>query len=216
MAEVLKGNDTNAGGHPASAALYRRALEVMAGGVNSPVRAFRAVGGTPYFVRSGAGAQIEDEDSNRYLDFVCSWGPLILGHAHPAVTDAIAQAAAAGATFGAPCRAEVELAEAVIDCYPGLEQLRFVSSGTEATMSAIRLARGATGRDLIVKFSGCYHGHADHLLVAAGSGLATFGTPSSAGVPEAFAGLTRVLPLDDEEAVEKLFAAEGDRISTLR
>ncbi len=198
-----------------SAALYERAVQVLTGGVNSPVRAFHAVGGRPFFVRSGGGATVVDEDGNRYLDFVMSWGPLILGHAHEEVTEAIDEAVSLGTTFGAPCRAEVELAEAVVERYPGLEQVRFVSSGTEATMSAIRLARGATGRDLIVKFSGCYHGHADHLLVAAGSGLATFGKPSSAGVPEAFASLTRVLPLDDEQALSELFAAEGDRIAAV-
>ena len=200
---------------PVSEELFARAVRVLAGGVNSPVRAFRAVGGSPFFVRSGQGSSIEDEDGRRYLDFVSSWGPLILGHAHCEVIEAVQRAAAAGTTFGAPCRAEVELAEAVVDCYPGLEQLRFVSSGTEATMSAVRLARGATGRDLIVKFSGCYHGHADHLLVAAGSGLATFGHPSSAGVPEAFASLTRVLPLDDEDRVNALFAEEGEHIAAV-
>ena len=195
--------------------LFDRAKRVMASGVNSPVRAFHAVGGTPPFLRRGCGSRVIDEDGRELLDFVCSWGPLILGHAHPEVVAAVTDAAARGMTFGAPCRAEVELAEAVVDCYPGLEQVRFVSSGTEATMSAIRLARGVTGRDLIVKFSGCYHGHADHLLVAAGSGLVTFGQPSSAGVPEAFAGLTRVLPLDDEQKLRDLFAAEGDRIAAI-
>ena len=200
---------------PVSEELFGRAVRVLAGGVNSPVRAFRAVGGSPFFVRSGQGSSIEDEDGRRYIDFVSSWGPLILGHAHSEVIETVQRAAAEGTTFGAPCRAEVELAEAVVDCYPGLEQLRFVSSGTEATMSAVRLARGATGRDLILKFSGCYHGHADHLLVAAGSGLATFGQPSSAGVPEAFASLTRVLPLDDEDRLEALFAEEGEHIAAV-
>ncbi|MEE8367831.1 MAG: glutamate-1-semialdehyde 2,1-aminomutase [Thermoanaerobaculia bacterium] len=200
---------------PVSRDLFKRAVRVLAGGVNSPVRAFGAVGGTPLFVRCGEGAFIEDEDHRRYLDFVSSWGPLILGHAHREVVDAVQHAAAEGMTFGAPCRAEVDLAEAVVDCYPGLEQLRFVSSGTEATMSAVRLARGATGRDVIVKFSGCYHGHADHLLVAAGSGLATFGKPSSAGVPEEFARLTRVLPLDDETRLQALFDDEGQSIAAV-
>ena len=152
---------------------------------------------------------------NRYLDFVGSWGPLILGHAHPQVIEAISQACRNGTTFGAPCPGEVELAERVVAAYPGLEQVRFVSSGTEATMSAIRLARAVTGRDLIVKFSGCYHGHADHLLVAAGSGLATFGTASSAGVPAGFVASTRVLPLDDEQAVRDLFAKEGAAIAAV-
>ncbi len=195
--------------------LYQRASRVIPGGVNSPVRAFRAVGGTPLFFASGAGAYLTDVDGRRYLDLVCSWGPLILGHAHPAVVEAVARACRQGTTFGAPCPAEVELAERVVASYPGIEQVRLVSSGTEAVMSAIRLARAFTGRDLIVKFSGCYHGHADHLLVAAGSGLATFGRPSSAGVPEAFTACTRVLPLDDEAAVEALFAREGERIAAV-
>jgi len=198
-----------------SVELYRRARERIPGGVNSPVRAFRAVGGTPLFVRRAEGVEIEDEDGRRYLDFVASWGPLILGHAHPEVVEAVGRALADGMTYGAPCRAEVEIAETIASWYPGLDQVRCVSSGTEATMSAIRLARGATGRDLIVKFSGCYHGHADHLLVAAGSGLATFGQPSSAGVPEAFASLTRVLPLDDEQRLAYLFREEGDRIAAV-
>ncbi len=198
-----------------NADLYERARRSIPGGVNSPVRAFRAVGGTPRFFAKGEGAYVVDEEGKRYLDFMNSWGPLILGHAHPEVIGAIQEKAALGTTFGAPCRAEIELAEAVIAAYPGLEQVRFVSSGTEATMSAIRLARGATGRDLIVKFSGCYHGHADHLLVAAGSGLVTAGQPSSAGVPKAFAALTRVLPLDDEAKLQALFAAEGSRIAAV-
>jgi len=188
---------------------------VIPGGVDSPVRAFRAVGGTPYVVARAAGCEVETVEGRRLLDFVGSWGPLILGHAHPAIVEAVSAAAARGTTFGAPCPGELELAERVVSMYPGLEQVRFVSSGTEATMSAIRLARGATGRELFVKFAGCYHGHADHLLVAAGSGLVTFGTPSSAGVPTAFAERTRVLPLDDEQALETLFAEEGDRIAAV-
>ena len=198
-----------------NAELYERARRSIPGGVNSPVRAFGAVGGAPRFVSRGEGAFIVDEEGKRYLDFMQSWGPLILGHCHPEVIEVIQNKAALGTTFGASCRVEVELAEAVIACYPGLEQVRFVSSGTEAVMSAIRLARGATGRDLIVKFSGCYHGHADHLLVAAGSGLATAGQPSSAGVPKAFAALTRVIPLNDEEKLKALFAAEGDQIAAV-
>ena len=198
-----------------NAELYDRARRVTPGGVNSPVRAFRAVEGAPRFISRGEGAYIIDEEGTRYLDFVGSWGPLILGHSHPEVIETIQNKAALGTTFGAPCRAEIELAEAVTAAYPGLEQVRFVSSGTEATMSAIRLARGATGRDLIVKFSGCYHGHADHLLVAAGSGLVTAGQPSSAGVPKDFAALTLVLPLDDEEKLSALFAAEGERIAAV-
>ena len=195
--------------------IFARALKVLPGGVNSPVRAFRAVGGTPPVMVRGEGAELEDVDGRRYVDFIASWGPLILGHAHPEVVSAVTEAAALGSSFGAPCPSEVELAELVVSLYPGIEQVRFVSSGTEATMSAIRLARGATGRDLIVKFSGCYHGHADHLLVAAGSGLATFGRPSSAGVPAAFAGLTRVVELDDEGALASLFEAEGSKIAAV-
>src|SRR3989440_9493606 len=200
---------------PRSSELYERACRVIPGGVNSPVRAFRAVGGTPLFITRGSGQHLTDVDGHSYLDFVGSWGALILGHAHPAVLAAIEEASRNGTTFGAPCAAEVELAERIVGSYSALEQVRFVSSGTEAVMSAIRLARAFTGRDLIVKFSGCYHGHADHLLVAAGSGLATFGRPSSAGVPEAFTACTRVLPLDDEAALEELFRREGTRIAAL-
>jgi glutamate-1-semialdehyde 2,1-aminomutase len=173
------------------------------------------VGGTPLFIQRGSGQHLIDADGRTYLDLVGSWGALILGHAHPAVVAAIAEASCNGTTFGAPCAAEVGLAERVVDAYPGLGQVRFVSSGTEAVMSAIRLARAFTGRDLIVKFSGCYHGHADHLLVAAGSGLATFGRPSSAGVPASFTECTRVLPLDDEPAVGQLFDREGGRIAAV-
>jgi glutamate-1-semialdehyde 2,1-aminomutase len=198
-----------------SSELYERACRVIPGGVSSPVRAFRAVGGTPLFIERGAGQYLFDVDGRRYLDFVNSWGALILGHAHPAVVAAMTQACLHGTTFGAPCPAEVGLAERITASYPGLQQLRFVSSGTEAVMSALRVARAATHRDIIVKFSGCYHGHADHLLVAAGSGLATFGRPSSAGVPAAFVAATRVLPLDDEEALTALFDAEGERIAAV-
>ena len=192
-----------------------RATRVIPGGVSSPVRAFRAVGGTPLVIRSGRGAEIEDVDGQRYVDFVGSWGPLILGHAHPEVQEAIREAATRGTSFGAPCEPEIELAEWLVAAYPGLEQVRFVSSGPEAVMSAIRLARGATGRDLIVKFSGCYHGHVDHLLVSAGSGLVTFGRASSAGVPEAFTRETVVLPLDDEQRLTELLRREGDRIAAV-
>jgi glutamate-1-semialdehyde 2,1-aminomutase len=198
-----------------SAGLYERARRVIPGGVSSPVRAFRAVGGTPLFIHRGAGAEVTDADGNTYLDFVGSWGPLILGHAHPQVVAAVTEAARNGMTFGAPCAGEVELAERITRAYSGLEQVRFVSSGTEAVMSAIRVARAATGRDLIVKFSGCYHGHADHLLVAAGSGLATFGRASSSGVPGAFVEATRVLPLDDEPAMRELLAREGQRVAAV-
>ena len=213
MSHSAEGSPTRS--HPRSAQLYERASRVIPGGVNSPVRAFRAVGGTPLFFVNGRGAYLTDADGRSYLDLVCSWGPLILGHAHQTVVEAVAQACRQGTTFGAPCPAEVELAERVVASYPGIEQVRLVSSGTEAVMSAIRLARAFTGRDLIVKFSGCYHGHADHLLVAAGSGLATFGRPSSAGVPEAFTACTRVLPLDDEAALDALFARDGERIAAV-
>ncbi|HLJ39197.1 MAG TPA: glutamate-1-semialdehyde 2,1-aminomutase [Steroidobacteraceae bacterium] len=198
-----------------SARLFERACRAIPGGVSSPVRAFRAVGGTPLFITRGAGARVTDADGRTYLDLVCSWGPLIAGHAHPQVLAAIGAALARGTTFGAPCEAEVELAERIIAAYPAAERVRFVSSGTEAVMSAIRVARAFTGRDLIVKFAGCYHGHADHLLVAAGSGLATLGKPSSAGVPQAFTACTRVLPLDEEAAAEALFEREGARIAAL-
>jgi len=187
----------------------------MPAGVSSPVRAFRSVGGDPLFYDSASGCHVTDADGRRYIDYVCSWGPVILGHAYPDVVDAVSRAAMRGLTFGAPCASEVELAAMVIDAVPHLEMIRFVSSGTEAVMSAVRLARGVTGRDAVVKFSGCYHGHADHLLVEAGSGLATFGTPSSAGVPAGFARETIVLPLDDEAAVRKAMASQGDRIAAV-
>jgi len=200
---------------PESRAWFGRAQRVLPGGVNSPVRAFGAVGGEPLVIASAHGATITDVDGRDYLDFVLSWGPLILGHAHPKVIEAIEAAARRGTSYGAPCRPEIELAEKVVSMYPGIEQVRFVSSGTEAVMSALRLARGATGRKLIVKFAGCYHGHVDHMLVAAGSGLITLGQPSSAGVPSEFTGQTRVLPLDDVEALDRLFAHEGDRIAAV-
>jgi glutamate-1-semialdehyde 2,1-aminomutase len=209
-------NDDMAHGAGArSRELYARARRVIPGGVNSPVRAFRAVGGTPLFIARGTGQYLYDVDGNRYLDLVNSWGALILGHAHPAVTEAVIRTCGDGTTFGAPCAGEVELAERIVGAYPGLEQVRFVSSGTEAVMSAIRVARAASARDVIVKFSGCYHGHADHLLVSAGSGAATFGQPSSSGVPAPFLTATRVLPLDDEQALRELFAAEGARIAAV-
>jgi glutamate-1-semialdehyde 2,1-aminomutase len=198
-----------------SQALWERALKVLAGGVNSPVRAFRSVGGTPLFIKRAEGPFMYDQDGNRFLDFCNSWGPLILGHSHPAILAAIDKAMRDGTSFGAPCEYEVRLAEKVVSWVRGADQVRMVSSGTEAVMSAVRLARGVTGRSHIVKFSGCYHGHADYLLVAAGSGLVTFGKPSSAGVPEAFAGCTLVAPLDDEQAVEKLFADHGSDIAAV-
>ncbi len=193
--------------------LYQQALKLFPGGVNSPVRAFKSVGGTPLFFARGEGAEVIDADGNRFIDLCHSWGPLILGHAHPAVVEAITRTAAKGSTFGAPTEEENALASFVMERIPFIERMRFVSSGTEAVMSAIRLARGATKRDLIIKFDGCYHGHFDSLLVNAGSGLATFGTSSSAGVPEALAQLTIVVPLNDEAALEAAFAKHGDRIA---
>ena len=198
-----------------SEALWQRAQTVLPGGVNSPVRAFRAVGGTPVFYQKAFGARFTDEDGNVYLDYVMSWGPLILGHAHPQVLAAVTAAAAHGLSFGAPCRAEVELAERVVAFYPGCEMVRFVSSGTEAVMAAIRVARAATQRPLLLTFEGCYHGHSDSVLVKAGSGLATFGVASSAGVPGPLAELTVVVPLDDEEALAAAFARHGERIAAV-
>jgi len=202
-------NDSTLSSASTSAELYARACQVMPGGVSSPVRAFRSVGGTPPFLESGRGARVRDVDGNEYLHFVNSWGPLILGHAHPAVVEAVQRAAARGTSFGAPCRAEEELAAKVVAHSPVAEMIRFVNSGTEATMSALRLARAATGRDRMVKFEGCYHGHGDAFLVRAGSGLATFGESSSLGVPASCSELSGVLPLDDEAALEAWFAAHG-------
>jgi len=193
--------------------LFARAQLSIPGGVNSPVRAFRAVGGTPPFITRGQGARIWDADGNEYIDYVGSWGPLLLGHAHPEVVRAVQQAAERGLSFGAPTEAEIDMAELLQKLLPGMELLRLVSSGTEATMSALRLARGFTGRSLIVKFEGCYHGHADSLLVKAGSGALTLGQPSSAGVPPGAAADTLVLPYNDAQAVEDLFQAQGDRIA---
>lgn len=195
--------------------LYRRACELMPAGVNSPVRAFRSVDGDPLFYATANGCRFTDADGQEFIDYVGSWGPLILGHAHPDVVDSVSKTAAKGLSFGAPCAEELVLAELVIDTVPHLEMVRFVSSGTEAVMSAVRLARGVTGRDTVIKFTGCYHGHADHLLVAAGSGLATFGTPSSAGVPDSFAGHTIVLPLDDHNAFLATMAEKGDSIAAV-
>jgi len=187
----------------------------MPGGVSSPVRAFRAVGGEPPIVIAARGAEIQDSDGRRYVDLVGSWGPAILGHAYPAVVEAVVRAARDGLSFGATCELEVELAERVLARFPFAERVRFVSTGTEAVMSAVRLARGATGREHIVKFDGCYHGHSDGLLVKGGSGLATLGTPDSAGVPSAIAALTHVLPLDDEDALERLFERHGPEIAAV-
>ncbi len=198
----------------ASAALFDRAQAVTPGGVNSPVRAFNAVGGTPRFIESARGAYLTDVDGNEYVDLVASWGPMLLGHAHPEVLAAVSEAVARGTSYGTPTRPEVELAEEIVDRTP-VEKVRFVSSGTEATMSAIRLARGFTGRELVVKFSGCYHGHVDSLLASAGSGLATFAVPGTPGVPAASTAATLVLPYNDRAAVEAAFAEHGDRIACL-
>jgi glutamate-1-semialdehyde 2,1-aminomutase len=194
---------------------FEQARKVLAGGVNSPVRAFGAVGGDPVFIERGEGPCLYGTDGKRYLDYVASWGPMIAGHAHPRIVGAVQEAAARGLSFGAPTLSETRLAEAVIGRVPSIERLRFVNSGTEATMSAIRLARAATGRDLIVKFEGCYHGHADSLLVAAGSGALTFGVPSSPGVPAALAHLTLTLPYNDIDAVRELFAERGGDIAAI-
>ena len=196
-----------------SRALQRRAEAAIPGGVNSPVRGFRAVGGEPAFIVKGEGARIWDADGNQYIDYVGSWGPLILGHAAPEVVEAVISAARNGTSFGASTPSEVELAEAVLAAYPAMEKIRFVSSGTEATMSAIRLARAYTGRKRIVKFEGCYHGHADSLLVKAGSGVATLGIPGSAGVPEEIAQLTIALPYNNIAAVERAFKESKDEIA---
>lgn len=194
-----------------SKVLQERAERFFPGGVNSPVRAFRAVGSAPPFVERAEGPWVWDADGNRYIDYVGSWGPMILGHAFPPVVEAIERAARGSASFGASTAAEANLAERINACYPAIEKMRFVSSGTEATMSAIRLARAATRRKIIIKFEGCYHGHADGLLVKAGSGVATFGIPGSAGVPEEIAALTLALPYNDLRAVEMAFAAhKGD------
>ena len=195
--------------------LFQRAQLVIPAGVNSPVRAFRSVGGTPPFIQRGKGAQVWDADGRAYVDYVGSWGPLIVGHAHPDVVDAARQAAERGLSFGAPTEQEVEMAEALCRLVPSLEQVRLVSSGTEATMSAIRLARGHTGRNKIVKFEGCYHGHADALLVKAGSGALTFGQPSSAGVPQPTAADTMVLEYNDGSALEQVFEREGAAIAAV-
>ncbi len=198
-----------------SSELFDRAKRVLPGGVNSPVRAFRAVGGTPFFVAHGHGSSLADVDGEEYLDYVCSWGALILGHAHPVVLDAVRAAAGQGWTYGTPCEAEVELAEEVRRRMPSLEMMRFVNSGTEATMAAVRLARAATGRDIIIKFEGCYHGHADGFLVKAGSGVATLGLPDSPGVPAVLARLTLTAPFNDARSVADLFREHADRIAAV-
>ena len=198
-----------------NAALLERASRVIPGGVNSPVRAFRAVGGTPRFVQRAQGPHFWDAEGKRYIDYIGSWGPMILGHGHPTVQEAVERAMREGFSFGAPTEREIELAEVLIECVPSMEMVRLVSSGTEAGMSAIRLARGATGRDKIIKFEGCYHGHADALLVKAGSGLATFRNPTSAGVPAVVVQDTLVLEYNHIEQLEQAFAEHGKEIAAL-
>ncbi|MDP3823658.1 MAG: glutamate-1-semialdehyde 2,1-aminomutase [Burkholderiales bacterium] len=206
MSTELSNGSTNA-------QLFERAQKVIPGGVNSPVRAFRAVGGTPRFIKSGHGPYIVDAEGKRYIDYIGSWGPMILGHGHPAVLEAVQKAAVEGFSFGAPTEREVELAEEILGLVPSMDQVRLVSSGTEAAMSALRLARGATGRSRIIKFEGCYHGHADALLVKAGSGLATFGHPTSAGVPPEVVQHTLVLEYNNVEQIEEAFQLHGPSIA---
>ena len=195
--------------------LFERARQVIPGGVNSPVRAFRAVGGTPRFVKRAEGAYFWDANGKKYIDYIGSWGPMILGHGHPAVLEAVQKAALDGFSFGAPTEREVELVEALLKLVPSMEMVRLVSSGTEAGMSALRLARGATGRSKIIKFEGCYHGHADALLVKAGSGLATFGNPTSAGVPPEVVQHTLVLEYNNIEQLEEAFKIHGPELACL-
>ena len=201
--------------HDRSHEVFQRSLRYLAGGVDSPVRAFRAVGGEPVVIARGEGPYVYDVDGNRYIDYVCSWGPLILGHAHPAVVEAVRRAAERGTSYGAPTEAEADLAQLIVEAMPSIELLRFVNSGTEATMSALRLARAFTGRDKIVKFEGCYHGHADGLLVQAGSGVATLGLPDSPGVPASYAQETLVARFNDAPSVETLFDRQGDAIAAV-
>lgn len=198
-----------------SEALFSKAQKLIPGGVNSPVRAFRSVGGTPRFIARGQGSRLFDADGNEYIDYVCSWGPLILGHRPPMVTEALTAALEIGTSFGAPTGRETELAEAINACVPSMEMVRLVNSGTEATMSALRVARGFTGRDKTIKFEGCYHGHVDSLLVKAGSGLATLGIADTAGVPESFAQTTIALPFNSAQAVEDAFRKFGDQIAAV-
>ena len=201
--------------HTKSEELFSNAKALIPGGVNSPVRAFKSAGCNPIFIERAAGSKIYDVDGNEYIDYVGSWGPMILGHCHPKVVEAIQKTAASGASFGAPTALETELAELVCDAYPNIEKVRMVSSGTEATMSAIRLARGYTGRDKILKFDGCYHGHADSLLVKAGSGLATFGVPTSPGVPADFAKYTLTATYNDLEDVKEIIAANKGEVACI-
>ena len=196
-----------------SQSLYQHALNIIPGGVNSPVRACKSVGADPLFIERGQGCLIYDADGNRFIDYIGSWGPLILGHRHPAVVEAITSVLERGTSFGAPTDLEIQLAEMVIEAVDSVDVVRMVNSGTEATMSAIRLARGATGRDIVIKFDGCYHGHADTLLVAAGSGVATLGIPGSPGVPEAVVQDTLSLPFNDKEAIKKVMDEKGDKVA---
>ncbi len=195
--------------------LWQEANKVLVGGVNSPVRAFKGVGGAPFFAASGHGPYLTDADGNEIIDYVLSWGPLVLGHAHPHVVEAVTKALEKGASFGITTEAEIRLAERIIKHYPSIEKVRLVNSGTEATMSAVRLARGYTKRDVLVKVEGCYHGHVDSLLVKAGSGLATFGVPTSPGIPATFAQCTLTVPFNDLEGAQALFDAHGDKIACL-
>lgn len=199
----------------ASSLLFTKAKTLFPGGVNSPVRAFRSVGGTPLFIESGSGAKIKDADGNEYIDFCCSWGPLILGHANKEIIEAIHETVKKGTSFGAPTALENQLGELILNNNPFIDKIRFVSSGTEAVMSAIRLARGFTGKNKIIKFEGCYHGHSDALLVKAGSGLVTFGNSSSAGVPESVVKDTLVIPLDSEQAVDLAIAEAGNDLAAI-
>jgi glutamate-1-semialdehyde 2,1-aminomutase len=203
-------SSTQTGTEQKSEELYARAVRLMPGGVNSPVRAFRGVGGTPRFIQSARGAQMTDADGRTYIDYVGSWGPMILGHADPEVVEALREALARGTSYGAPTELEIEMAEEIIDAVPSVEMVRMVNSGTEATMSALRLARGVTGRNKIVKFEGCYHGHGDSLLVKAGSGVATLGLPDSPGVPASVAQTTITAPFNDEAALEEVFDKHSD------
>jgi glutamate-1-semialdehyde 2,1-aminomutase len=201
--------------HTKSESLFLRAQELIPGGVNSPVRAFRSVGGNPPFIAQGEGSRLFDVDGNEYIDYVGSWGPLLLGHRHPEIVAALERALTIGTSFGAPTVQEIELAEAICRAVPSIEMVRLVNSGTEATMSAIRVARGFTGRDLIVKFEGCYHGHVDSLLVKAGSGMATLGIADTQGVPKAFAETTIALPYNSVDAVEQAFQTHGGQIAAI-
>jgi glutamate-1-semialdehyde 2,1-aminomutase len=195
--------------------LFERAKQSIPGGVNSPVRAYRSVGGTPPFIARGQGARIWDADGNEFIDYICSWGPLLLGHRHPSVIAAIEKALEIGTSFGAPTEREIELAELIKELVPSVEMVRLVNSGTEASMSALRVARGFTGRDVTIKFEGCYHGHVDSLLVKAGSGVATLGLPDSPGVPKGFSDTTIALPFNNIEAVEATFKERGDQIAAI-